>query len=276
MPDVNIQLKDNIRHELDDLILQYMSLVDEHLAAFNRVSDQFQQGRELISQAKYIMGPKNVSADCYDHRMKALRGVTINGSTDIEIRDLLTERQRLAKAEQESNQGQEQRQGQDQKSEFNDHDQVQNHSGLRRRGVAAKGLESTRTADTLVEDDQKEMIGSKETVSSTTTTGSATLDTMGSSDISAAAVATAKKKKKERNPDPLLWFGVFVPASLRNAQSIFQKSLQDVVEMTAIRQRLFELEEKIIALEQAKDSSTASSHQQPILDSTTLKLDAAK
>ncbi|KAF9189560.1 hypothetical protein BGZ51_009455 [Haplosporangium sp. Z 767] len=274
MPDVNIQLKDNIRHELDDLILQYMSLVDEHLAAFNRVSDQFQQGRELISQAKYIMGPKNVSADCYDHRMKALRGITINGSTDIEIRDLLAERQRLAKEEQESNREQEQGQNQEQKSEFKGRDQVQNHSGLRRRGVATKGSESIRTTDTLIEDDQKEMTSSKETVSSTTTTGSATLDAMGSSDTSAAT--TTKKKKKERNPDPLLWFGVFVPASLRSAQSIFQKSLQDVVEMTAIRQRLFELEKKIIALEQTKDSSTASSHQQPILDLTTLKLDAAK
>jgi hypothetical protein len=37
------------------------------------------------------------------------------------------------------------------------------------------------------------------------------------------ATKTKKKKKKERNPDPLLWFGVFVPASLRGAQSVFQQ-----------------------------------------------------
>ncbi|KAG0023734.1 hypothetical protein BGZ80_008359 [Entomortierella chlamydospora] len=57
------------------MVLQYLALVDEHLAAWNRISDRFQQGREQISQAKYIMGPKNVSVDCYDLRMKALRGV---------------------------------------------------------------------------------------------------------------------------------------------------------------------------------------------------------
>ncbi|KAF9928914.1 hypothetical protein BGZ67_006654, partial [Mortierella alpina] len=87
--------------DLDDLLMQYMTLVDEHLAACTRISGRFQEGRELISQAKYIMGPKNVSADCYDHRMKALRGIDVKGPTDIEILDLLAIRQRQAKEAQE-------------------------------------------------------------------------------------------------------------------------------------------------------------------------------
>ncbi|KAG9320248.1 hypothetical protein KVV02_002938 [Mortierella alpina] len=76
MPDINMHSNSTtVCQDLDDLLMQYMTLVDEHLAACTRISGRFQEGRELISQAKYIMGPKNVSADCYDHRMKALRGM---------------------------------------------------------------------------------------------------------------------------------------------------------------------------------------------------------
>ncbi|KAF8943230.1 hypothetical protein BGZ52_011842, partial [Haplosporangium bisporale] len=65
----------SVCEDLDSLVVQYMRLVDEHLNVHDRISTKFQEGRELISQAKYIMGPKNVSADCYDNRMKAIRGV---------------------------------------------------------------------------------------------------------------------------------------------------------------------------------------------------------
>lgn len=33
----------HVCQELDDLVLQYMALIDEHLSALNRVSDRFQQ-----------------------------------------------------------------------------------------------------------------------------------------------------------------------------------------------------------------------------------------
>ncbi|KAF9109091.1 hypothetical protein BGX27_008018 [Mortierella sp. AM989] len=229
--------------ELDDMVLEYLALVDEHLAAWNRISERFQQGREQISQAKYIMGPRNVSADCYDLRMKALRGVTVNGPKDIVLRDLWAEQQLAAKEEMENDQG---RTRSRQASENGDGpinitDESRNdRAGLRRRGAPSGATSmASNDDDSLVNDDmhKKEM---------------ASLGDSTSNLLESAAPTMATKKKKERNPDPLLWFGVFVPVPLRNAQGLFQKGLQDVVELARIRQRLLELEETISVLKQSK------------------------
>ncbi|KAF8935537.1 hypothetical protein BGZ47_009899 [Haplosporangium gracile] len=249
MPDVTAvqQAHNKVCQDLDDLILEYIALVNEHLTAWTRISTHFQEGRELISQAKYIMGPKNVSADCYDHRMKALRGVLIKDPmTEIEIRDLRAEeveRKRLQDAQEEESKAAEKDSDihRRQKSETGQDDQEQesSRSGLRRRG----GGGSAATEDT--------------SSSVVTIAGMATIDStsLGATTTSTGNDAT-KTKKKERNPDPLLWFGVFVPASLRSAQSVFQQGLQDVVEIAMIRQRLVELEGRMVVLREAKAAGT--------------------
>ncbi|KAF9292609.1 hypothetical protein BGZ68_000013 [Mortierella alpina] len=253
---------------LDDLLLQYMTLVDEHLAACSRISGRFQEGRELISQAKYIMGPKNVSADCYDHRMKALRGIVVKGPTEIEISDLLAIRQRQAQEAQERELEQEAELSVSGENSV-DGSLGQDRSGLRRRGGGGGGgLDSGSTLVPPFENqdddqDKKEKAGMMAVVG--TSSGSS------GSTASKSAVAGVTKKKKERNPDPLLWFGVFVPASLRSAQSVFQKSLQDVVDIAMIRQRLHQLETRIQELQLDKAEKTP---QQQIPDVGALTLEA--
>ncbi|KAF9960311.1 hypothetical protein BGZ65_012529 [Modicella reniformis] len=270
--------------DLDDLVIQYLALIDDHLAVWNRISDRFQQGRELISQTKYIMGPRNVSADCYDHRMKALRGVMVNSPKEIVLRDLWAELKRSAAMEEGTME--------DGKSTgeighgtgveiMEDYSSAQNgHCGLRRRGRAlsggmgsgSTGSLSSNDEDTLVEDDKYKKMSTKtataftdtmavvpESTTLTTTTGTGTMISTGTS--------TKKKKKKERNLDPLLWFGVIVPASLRNAQSVFQKGLQDVIEMAILRQKLFELEESIKALQLAKEEGLQKEEEEEEEDS---------
>ncbi|KAG0283020.1 hypothetical protein BGZ97_008740 [Linnemannia gamsii] len=187
------------------------------------------------------MGPKNVSADCYDHRMKALRGVLIKDpSTEIEIRDLRAEeaeRQRLEDAQEEESKSVEKESDTHRRgSGFDDQDQEPSWSGLRRRGGGPAGSEDVSMS------------------ASVATAGMATSESTGPGIDD--ATKTKKKKKKERNPDPLLWFGVFVPASLRGAQSVFQQGLQDVVEMAMIRQRLIELEGRMVVLREAKAAGT--------------------
>ncbi|KAG0300566.1 hypothetical protein BGZ98_009081 [Dissophora globulifera] len=282
----------NVCQELDALVLQHMALIDEHLAAWNRISDRFQQGRELISQAKYIMGPRNVSADCYDLRMKALRGIAINGPSDISLRDLLAEQKRAAINSEESGLKDEQVMVEDGSAPSGLTDEERSgRSGLRRRGRMTSSMETGAPSvlsidddtDTLVDEDKFKKKGSSSTIKTshvvdesettkatatttsvdTASTAPATLATLAlaptvTTDIATAPGLTATgalpaKKKRERNPDPLLWFGVFVPAPLRNAQTVFQKGLQDVVEMAIARQKLFELEEAIRALQRAKD-----------------------
>ncbi|KAK3826359.1 MAG: hypothetical protein JOS17DRAFT_751356 [Linnemannia elongata] len=246
MPDVTgvqQQAHNKVCQDLDDLVLEYIALVNEHLTAWTRISTRFQEGRELISQAKYIMGPKNVSADCYDHRMKALRGVLIKDRvTEIEIRDLRAEeveRQRLQEVQEEESKAAEKDSDSHRRQKsgtgYDDQEQEPGRVGLRRRGGG---------------------VGSEDASSSVATTaGMATIDTTNSGTTIVVGdddVTTTKKKKKERNPDPLLWFGVFVPVSLRSAQSVFQQGLQDVMEMAMIRQRLIELEGRMVVLREAK------------------------
>ncbi|KAF9169869.1 hypothetical protein BGX21_003521 [Mortierella sp. AD011] len=207
----------NICRELDDMVLQYLALVDEHLAVWNRISDRFQQGREQISQAKYIMGPKNVSADCYDLRMKALRGVAVSGLSDIVLRDLWAEQQLAAKEAMDGDQDQarsrQANENEDGTIDIMEDQSLDGRAGLRRRGGAASGATSVASneEDKLVDDEKlKKMANLMETLTATGTT-------------TPTNTPTTTVKKKERNPDPLLWFGVFVPGPLRNAQDIFQK-----------------------------------------------------
>ncbi|KAK3818325.1 MAG: hypothetical protein J3R72DRAFT_480021 [Linnemannia gamsii] len=255
MPDITAvhQAQNNVCQDLDDLVLEYILLVNEHLTAWTRISSRFQEGRELISQAKYIMGPKNVSADCYDHRMKALRGVMIKSSTtEIEIRDLRAEeieRQRVDKAreEEEAAAGETEKEEGDHRRQksgtgYDDQDQEPSRAGLRRRGGGGGGGGSALGGGSASDDlDSKDDKSDKRHQS-----------TKRNASSSDSTVTGSTTTKKERNPDPLLWFGVFVPVSLRSAQSVFQQGLQDVVEMAIIRQRLNELEEKMAALREAK------------------------
>ncbi|KAF9434237.1 hypothetical protein BGZ76_008347 [Entomortierella beljakovae] len=247
--------------ELDEMVLEYMALVDEHLATWTRITDRFQQGREQISEAKYIMGPRNVSSDCYDLRMKALRGVTVNGPKDIVFRDLWAE-QKLAnkqalEIEQDQIRSRQASENGDGTINIIEDDSRSNRSGLRRRGGgggsgsdvgSSSGLISGTESMTLSDNDStfgEETLGKKTARLKTESTGSLTT-------LEQSSQPKATKKKRERNPDPLLWFGVFVPPSLRSAQSQFQMGLHDVIALTTIRQRLFELEKNIIALKKSK------------------------
>ncbi|KAG0100351.1 hypothetical protein BGZ93_002220 [Podila epicladia] len=159
--------------------------------------------------------------------------------TEITIRDLAAERKRLAKEEEENEQ--KKNDLREAIGKLNDveissrADEAPSSSGgLRRRGG---GMTSSRSED-----------------SSRVASQDSSLDDTKSLAESDAPTPISKKKK-ERNPDPLLWFGVFVPGSLRNAQSVFQKSLQDIVELTVVRQRLLQLEQNIERLQVLKKTA---------------------
>ncbi|GJJ72698.1 coiled-coil domain-containing protein 115 [Entomortierella parvispora] len=232
--DIAISASDVLCQELDQLVLQYMSLVQDYLSAWTRISEKFQEGREQISQAKYIMGPKNVSADCYDLRMKALRGVSVMKG-DIQVEDLLA--RRLSR--EDSLDSQKDQDKENQETHINPSISSENGfgSGLRRRG----GNKTDSSVSSIVSDDE---LKKKE----------ATQSAMDSSSSSSTGSATAPKaKKKERNPDPLMWFGVFVPGSLRAAQTVFRRGLEDAAQMATVQQKLLTLEKDIRALRLQKE-----------------------
>lgn len=126
--------------------------------------------------------------------------------TEITIRDLAAERKALAKEEEENEQMK--KDLQEAMGKLNDAEissrsgEIPSSSGgLRRRGggmTTSRSEDSPSPSQTSIDDTK--------------------------SQAESDAPTLAPKKKKERNPDPLLWFGVFVPGSLRNAQTVFQKS----------------------------------------------------
>ncbi|KAF9160865.1 hypothetical protein DFQ26_005115 [Actinomortierella ambigua] len=238
--------QEDVCARLDELVLEYMHLVDTHLNAMATMTKHLQEGREQIAQAKYIMGPRNVSSDCYDNRMKALVGlsVTEDGRTS------LTE---IPKEIHQLEQDQDQDQDQDHQTHGREHGVVPketsvDHQGLRRRGG---GREERGEGEGGGE-------GSSWDVSNATATRGAKI----SAESAAAATDNGddedvdtqadKAEKKEASRDPLRWFGVFAPAPLRNAQNSFRGGLQDMSELMTIRLQLLAIERQIRTLEQRK------------------------
>ncbi|KAF9419184.1 hypothetical protein BGZ94_009500 [Podila epigama] len=238
----------SVCEDLDSMVVQYMSLVDEHLAIYNRISTKFQEGREFISEAKYIMGPKNVSSDCYDNRMKAIRGVSFDTATSVSICDLAAERRRIAQEEEEREQRTKELKDIANKlsevdiSKTGQTSTAVSSGGLRRRAGGMTTARSEGSSSGEGQETADDAAASRQLPES-------------ESNTTLSQASPTPKKKKERNPDPLLWFGVFVPGSLRNAQSVFQKSLQDVIDLTNVRQKLLQLEQDIVRLQGTKGNS---------------------
>lgn len=159
---------------------------------------------------------------CYNHD-RLVYGRIVNSSKDIVLRDMWAEQQRAAKELEEAEQEKSKagfppnEYGNGASTEMT-MDQNQKN-GLRRRGRASSNSGSVSISsnddEIPVEDDRHK----KRTTCHLDTTTAATTTTVPESE----PTRPTTKKKKERNPDPLLWFGVFVPAPLRNAQNIFQK-----------------------------------------------------
>ncbi|KAF9971175.1 hypothetical protein BGZ73_005926 [Actinomortierella ambigua] len=201
--------------QLDELVLEYLRLIDTHLNAMAAMTKHLQEGREQIAQAKYIMGPRNVSSECYDNRMKALRGLRITEDGKATLMDTSKEMQQTEKS-------------QDQGCDTGPDDMSIEHGGLRRRGGGTSDL-SNASSGTEVN-----------------------AEAPGADDSSDTEAQEKKEKKKEASRDPLRWFSVFAPAPLRNAQNSFRRGLEDMSELMTIRLQLLAIERQIRTLEQRK------------------------
>ncbi|KAG0232958.1 hypothetical protein BGW42_007771 [Actinomortierella wolfii] len=208
---------DDVCSRLDELALDYLSLVNTHMQAMTELTKHFQEGREQISQAKYIMGPQKVSSGCYDNRMKALIGIKIKGENKVILQDIEEEMQ-----QDDVEQGKLQKQGQAETSGTSGTD-----STIQQQGSASP------TGGEM----HKPQVGS----------GSTATD-----DSNDTNVQGKSKQNKNVSRDPLRWFGVFAPAPLRNARGIFRGGLQDVSELATIRLQLFDIERQFRALQQRK------------------------
>lgn len=97
---------------------------------------------------------------------------------------------------------------------------------------------------------QQEEIPTKET---SDTTSSAAEHSSAVADTDNSAEEPKQPRKKFRSDDPIYWYGILVPASLRNAQKSFTGGIRNqvpelagtIVEMRALEQKITQLRAKL-------------------------------
>jgi hypothetical protein len=114
--------------------------------------------------------------------------------------------------------------------------------------------EKDDTEKSSVEDKQTEAPSQEDTsTKGNDTTSSATEDSDATTDTDRSIEEPQKPRKKFRSDDPIYWYGILVPPSLRNAQKSFTEGVQTqvpelagtIVEMRALEQRITQLRAKL-------------------------------
>jgi hypothetical protein len=114
--------------------------------------------------------------------------------------------------------------------------------------------EKDDTEKSSVEDKQTEAPSQEDTsTKGSDTTSSAAEDSDAATDTDRSIEESQKPRKKFRSDDPIYWYGILVPPSLRNAQKSFTEGVQTqvpelagtIVEMRALEQRITQLRAKL-------------------------------
>lgn len=114
--------------------------------------------------------------------------------------------------------------------------------------------EKDDTEKSSVEDKQTETPSQEDTpTKGSDTTSSAAEDSDTATDTDKSTEEPQKPRKKFRSDDPIYWYGILVPPSLRNAQKSFTESVRTqvpalagtIVEMRALEQKITQLRAKL-------------------------------
>ncbi|KAJ5639740.1 uncharacterized protein N7484_007602 [Penicillium longicatenatum] len=191
----------DLLQSLDTLLEQYLHLLDRQQELQSGLAKQLSSGFLALAHANYTCPPgRRYGADYYDERMKATRKIAIQRAPEEDGSTNSTEASSAQSNEYEY--------------QFN--------------------IEYTPSRAPEAQVGTKEELQSEDSDSEKTSQ----LDTPGAGaesdspvEDSAPAKCSVKSKaaKKSRPSDPLYWFGILVPPSLRNAQKSFTDGIQNEV-----------------------------------------------
>ncbi|KAI9286130.1 hypothetical protein BC943DRAFT_336908 [Umbelopsis sp. AD052] len=215
---MNDQLK-TVCEKLDQLTVEYIQEADAVSKLKETLGKEIAKGFFDLGQAKYSMGTSKLSRYSYDERMKSLYKIQVSEQGDND-NDVFS----ISNVEfKEENDTEESSQAKDEMTE-----KLSNMS-LRQR----KAAHDTLDKDQLETKDEKESTEETKPKSNSKTK------------------KTKEVRKIDRNP--LHWFGILVPSSLRTTQQHFKTVVTQIVEEANLVNRLSVLEKRFEELQKEKE-----------------------
>ncbi|KAE8379236.1 hypothetical protein BDV26DRAFT_260045 [Aspergillus bertholletiae] len=226
----------DLLRSLDDLLEQYLFLLDRHQKLQAELATTLSSGFLSLAQANYSCPPgRRYGADYYDERMKATRRVDLEpptpSSKNVELSSV-----------DESSHGVTKR---------DDYKRIFTTKLVPSDGVEESSESTGEENQSHPSDAPSECDGTEKK------RGPEAKDARASSHSPGAQEpAEAKSKpseKKSRSSDPIRWYGILVPPSLRSAQQSFAEAVGGplpelasvVVEMQAVEKKVKCLRKKI-------------------------------
>ncbi|GAB5588680.1 hypothetical protein Unana1_03580 [Umbelopsis nana] len=222
---MNDQLK-SVCEDLDNLAIEYITEADSIAKLKQNVGNVMTKGFFDLSQAKYIMGTNKLSRYSYDERMKSLYKI-----------DITTEKKddnnifAINKVEFKEEADEEKREN----AEENVSEQLNNLS-LRKRIGAQESHDGGAIPEMENKDDGRDHKS----------------DANSKSGKADKPVTNKAHEKRPVNRNPLYWFGVLVPPSLRTSQQHFKTVVSYAVEEANLLHKLSALEAQYQALQNRK------------------------
>ncbi|KAL4953228.1 hypothetical protein BDW69DRAFT_165802 [Aspergillus filifer] len=195
---------------LDELLEKYLHLLDRHQTLQNELASKLSKGFLSLAHANYTCPPgRRYGADYYDERMKASRRITLqtpssSGDADHNIKtEELSQTNKFARPSFTIG------------TVAASDDREQTDPGDKFEPSNSKARDSGPKPSNQSEDDTPVVIN----------TGNS-----GSPATSEVDLETDPKpesvKRKPRTPDPIRWYGILVPPSLRSAQKSFIEAVE--------------------------------------------------
>ncbi|KAJ5198286.1 uncharacterized protein N7498_007403 [Penicillium cinerascens] len=224
---------------LDTLLEQYLHLLDRQQKLQSGFSKQLSSGFLALAHANYTCPPgRRYGRDYYDERMKTNKKISIQTEQDVDEAEDTPDS--LEEAETPAS-----------------NDLLYNFHIQSISNREAEKTDEKEDAEKLpVEDKQTEAPSQQEeipTKQTSDTTSSAAENSSAVVDTDNAVEEPKKPHKKFRSDDPIYWYGILVPPSLRSAQKSFTEGVRTqvpalagtIVEMRALEHKITQLRAKL-------------------------------
>lgn len=223
---------DKINEELDEILLQFFDTLETRMQLQANLDEQLKSGFLQMSRARYSMGIKAIGASQFNEKdMMSLYSVDVVDDNSSTKNKFLLNPQVFV---EDKIDGSSQR---EQTSIDNS-----NLSGLRKRNVCQQSEQTEKDTD-------ENKIVEIETLGQRANT----------EEVNVHGQEADKKKEKNGKTslqDPLKWFGVLVPQSLRQSQINFKQSVNTVVQIANIQENLLQLKKQYVELLKQKNASS--------------------
>ncbi|PKY07803.1 hypothetical protein P168DRAFT_323032 [Aspergillus campestris IBT 28561] len=218
---------------LDSLLEHYLHLLDQHQRLQADLSSRLSSGFFSLAQANYTCPPgRHYGADYYDDRMKATRRVELQASTDRDGNDHSTQNDATST---EGHPNHECKPTFTMKSVIDNSEEDQ-----------SKKTEDTKPTPTTDEPAQNEEPKPEAEAKPTEQSTEDSPPSILTEDDQQAGPKPQPSKHKPRSSDPIRWYGILVPQSLRSAQKSFAEAVDGhmaelagvIVEMQAVEKEV--------------------------------------